>query len=200
MTRKPKRSDKPVPLDEPRLQALSGSDNRDFSLTLLNQVLNTIWVGSECPEDRKDQLVQFGLGAMGEIAPKDGIEGMLAAQMVAVHSAAQECFRRAAIPEQTFAGRDMALRYGTRLSRLFTDQIAALEKYRGKGQQTVIVKRVDVGQGGQAIVGNVSGGEGQTSNREEQPHAKAVAHAPEPTVPCPDEAREAMPIARDAER
>ena len=43
----------------------------------------------------------------------------------------------------------MALRYGTRLSRLFTEQIAALEKYRGKGQQTVVVKRADVGQGAQ---------------------------------------------------
>ncbi len=104
--------------------------------------------------------MQFGVGAMREIAPRDGVEGLLAAQMVAVHAAAQECFRRAAIPEQTFQGRDMALRHGTRLSRLFTEQMAALQKYRGKGQQTVVVKRVNVGEGGQAIVGNVTRGEG----------------------------------------
>ena len=128
---------------------------------LLNQAVSTLWYGSECPEDTKQRLMQFGIGAMEEIAPRDGVEGLLAAQMVAVHAAAQECFRRAAIPEQTFQGRDMALRHGTRLSRLFTEQMTALQKYRGKGQQMVVVKRVNVGEGGQAIVGNVSRGEGK---------------------------------------
>jgi hypothetical protein len=34
---------------------------------------------------------------------------MLAAQMVATHEAAMECFRRAHLPEQTFEGRQAAL-------------------------------------------------------------------------------------------
>ena len=151
----------PVPVDQSLVKPLTGSDNSDFSVTLLNQALGTIWFGSECPDDAKQRLMQFGVGAMREIAPRDGVEGLLASQMVAVHAAAQECFRRAAIAEQTFAGRDMALRHGTRLARLFAEQMAALQKYRGKGQQTVVVKRVNVGEGGQAIVGNVSRGEGQ---------------------------------------
>ena len=197
---KAKSTDKPVPVDRPRLQALTGSDKRDFSLILLNQVINTIWCGSNCSEEQKDQLVQFGLAMMEEIGPRDGIEGMLAAQMAAVHCAALDCFRRSASPDQTFAGRDMSLRYGTRLSRLFTEQIAALEKYRGKGQQTVVVERVNVGEGGRAVVGNVSGGEGQTSNREELPHAKALGHAQEPTLPSADEKGDALPVAGDAER
>ena len=146
--------------DQSVLKPMTGSEDSDFSVTLLNQAVNTLWYGSECPEDTKQRLMKFGIGAMEEIAPRDGVEGLLAAQMVAVHAAAQECFRRAAIPEQTFQGRDMALRHGTRLSRLFTEQMAALQKYRGKGQQTVVVKRVNVGDGGQAIVGNVTRGEG----------------------------------------
>ena len=38
------------------------------------------------------------------ISPQDESEGMLAAQMVALHNAAMECFRRAMIKDQTFAG------------------------------------------------------------------------------------------------
>lgn len=160
----------PVSVDQSLLKPMTGSEDSDFSVTVLNQAVSTLWFGSECPEDIKQRLMQFGVGAMREIAPRDGVEGLLAAQMVAVHAAAQECYRRAALPEQTFAGRDMALRHGTRLSRLFTEQMTALQKYRGKGQQTVIVKRVNVSDGGQAVVGNVTtGGRGNEKNRRTTP-------------------------------
>ena len=39
--------------------------------------------------------------------------------MVATHEAAMECFRRAALAEQTFAGRELGLKYGDRLVRSF---------------------------------------------------------------------------------
>lgn len=75
--------------------------------------------------------------------------------MVAVHFAAMECYRRAAIPNQTFEGREMALRHGEKLSRVYNEQMEALRRHRGKGQQKVTVKHVHVHEGGQAIVGNV---------------------------------------------
>lgn len=192
--------DQSAPADQSHLKPMTGSGESDFSLALLSQTFGTIWCGTECPEDTKQRLVQFGLGAMREIAPRDGIEGMLAAQMVAVHSAAQECFRRAAIPDQTFAGRDMALRHGTRLSRLYAEQMATLQKYRGKGQQKVTVKHVHVHEGGQAIVGQVTRGEGQPSDQENQSHANAIAHSPQPTLRRPDEEGDSLPLAGDAER
>jgi hypothetical protein len=43
----------------------------------------------------------------------------------------------------------------TRLSRTYLAQMDALKKYRVKAQQTVRVERVNVQEGGQAIVGNV---------------------------------------------
>jgi hypothetical protein len=39
------------------------------------------------------------------IAPKDELEGMIAAQLIACHNAAMECYRRAMIGEQSFEGR-----------------------------------------------------------------------------------------------
>ena len=44
----------------------------------------------------------------------------------------------------------------TRLSRTFLAQMDSLKKYRAKAQQTVRVERVEVNEGGQAVVGDVS--------------------------------------------
>ena len=41
---------------------------------------------------------------------------------------------------------------------LYTQQVAALNKHRGKGQQKVTVEHVNVHAGGQAVVGNVEMG------------------------------------------
>ncbi len=144
-----------VPESVRSLKDVSGSDEHQFSAVVVRQALNTIWIGSNCSEESRNEHYGAVLAAMQAIAPRNEIEGMLAAQMVAVHYAAMECFRRAAIPNQTFEGRDMALRHGEKLSRVYNEQMEALRRHRGKGQQKVTVKHVHVHQGGQAIVGNV---------------------------------------------
>lgn len=50
---------------------------------------------------------------------------------------------------------DMNTNRATKLMRTFTAQVEALQKLRGKGQQTVRVEHVTVNAGGQAIVGHV---------------------------------------------
>ena len=44
----------------------------------------------------------------------------------------------------------------TRLSRTFLAQIESLKKYRAKAQQVVRVERVEVKDGGQAVVGSLT--------------------------------------------
>lgn len=114
------------------------------------------------------------------LAPADGAEGMLAQQMVATHFAALECLRRAALPNQSFEGRDQTLKHAYKLMNLYTQQLSALNKYRGKGQQKVTVEHVHVAPGGQAIVGHVETG------RPGQPAAAAPAQI---------EGREEIPLA-----
>jgi hypothetical protein len=111
-----------------------------------------------------------------DMKPADGLEGMLAIQMVGTHHAALECLRRAALPEQTFAGRDMNLKHATKLMVLYNQQVAALGKHRGKGQQKVTVEHVYVAPGGQAIVGNVEAGSRALSSMSD---AAAIAHQAE---------------------
>jgi len=80
---------------------------------------------------------------------------MMAAQLIAAHSAAMECYRRAMIGEQTFEGRRENLAQANKLSRTYATLIEALNRHRGKGQQKVTVEHVHVNSGGQAIVGTV---------------------------------------------
>ena len=78
----------PVLPDQSVLKPMTGSGRSEFSVTLLEQAVSTLWYGSERREDTKQRIMEFGIGTMEEIAPRDGVEGLLAAQMVAVHATA----------------------------------------------------------------------------------------------------------------
>src|ERR687886_2418540 len=95
------------------------------------------------------------LEGLRDIAPRDPLEGMLAAQMVGVHAAAMECLRRAMAANATFEGREMNLGQASRLVRSYAALLGALDHHRGKGRQVVRVEHVTVNAGGRAIVGAV---------------------------------------------
>jgi hypothetical protein len=141
--------------DKPKERnSLSGSKNDTFTNIVANQTLNTLWLANS-DEDAQKQQFDAAIGALRGINPKDEIEGLLAAQMIAVHSASMECFRRAMIKEQGFEGRDSNLKHAAKLTRSYGALVDSLQKYRGKGQQKMTVEHVHVHYGGQAIVGNV---------------------------------------------
>jgi hypothetical protein len=126
---------------------------------------------------------------------------MLAGQLVAVNSAAMECYRRAVIGEQSFEGRRENLTQANKLSRTYTTLLDALNRHRGKGQQKVTVEHVHVHSGGQAIVGAVgTPGGGDSGKQDEQPHAKQLAYAPEPPLRSADPAGEPVSVTSDEER
>jgi hypothetical protein len=175
---------------------LGGSKSGFVACYAANQVLGTVWRSSKEDPDTKEIRDSATLRRVSDIGARDAIEAMLAVQMVATHEAALECFRRAALAEQTFAGRELGLKYGDKLVRSFAALTDALNRHRGKGQQVVRVEHVTVEAGGQAIVGPVTqGGGGGSSKSEEQPHAQAaLGHAPEPTLRCSDPSGEPMPV------
>ena len=121
---------------------------------------------------------------------------MSAAQLLASHNAAMECYRRAMIAEQTFEGRKENLNQANKLSRTHATLLEALNRHRGKGQQKVTVEHVHVHEGGQAIVGNVEGGCGP--NWRNRPHA--ITHAPRQEMRGANPEREAMPVSSNGER
>lgn len=134
-----------------RLAATFGGGDIDGQLHLLEQCGAVFWRGE--PHTN----VNAALALVRDIAPRNATEAMLAVQMVAVHNAAVEQLRRALLPEQPSEGVDRTTHRATRLLRLFTDQLATLDRLRGGGaRQTVRVEHVHVEAGGQAIVGAVT--------------------------------------------
>jgi hypothetical protein len=82
----------------------SGSQSDQWNSVLGNQALQSLWIAHSNKEARDRQYGAAIAGLVG-IGPKDEIEGMIAAQLIAAHSAAMECYRRAMMGEQTFEGR-----------------------------------------------------------------------------------------------
>ena len=184
----------PVEHGKGELEPIGGSANDAFNNVVLNQVLRALWASSD--SEHRDQQYQAALTGMMGLKPRDELEGMMAAQLVAMHNAAMECFRRAMIPEQTFEGRESSLKHAVKLSRAYAELLLALDKHRGKGQQRVTVEHVHVHQGGQAVVGAVNTGGGVLRGIEDQPHAPSrITHEPGSPLPCPDQARDPVPIA-----
>mgnify|MGYP000417926937 CR=1 FL=1 len=133
---------------------LVGVSGHEAFNKLINQAVNSST--GDTPDDKLNSIMPLLL----DIAPKDGLEGMLAVQMLATHNMAMEMAGRAMYSEQTVDGVDMNINRSTKLMRTFTTQLETLQKYRNKGKQTIQVQHVTVNDGGQAVVGNVVGGEG----------------------------------------
>jgi hypothetical protein len=128
-----------------------GTADVDFLTGLLGQLAKVGANGQQIDE----RALNFALSLVKGIKPKDQIETMLAAQMAAVHIETMRCARRLEyvenIPQQESVERAF-----NKLARTFATQMDALKRYRTGGEQKVTVQHVSVGEGGQAIVGNVT--------------------------------------------
>jgi hypothetical protein len=173
-----------------------GTTEWPFAKKVLSNLLETACAGSPSKAVPQEDL-NAALAAMHGIGPRDEAEAMLAAQMVATHTAAMVALRQLKgaqnIPQQDSNGN-----LAVKLLRTYALQLEALARYRGKGQQKVTVEHVHVHSGGQAIVGAVNThtppGGGGAEKTEHQPHA--LEHAQGETLPRAIEAdRESVPSA-----
>jgi hypothetical protein len=107
---------------------------------------------------RDDHLSTNGFRALiHALEPKGAAETMLCCKIALSCMQIMQCQHRANLDGQTFEGRDVNLRHAERFTRIYTQQLDALNKHRGKGQQKVTVEHVTVNEGGQAVVGRFSG-------------------------------------------
>jgi len=134
-------------------------DNKEkveFSVTLLNQV---VMAGCNNSDDQQKMLDNTLVG-ISDIKPKDTIEAMLASQMLAIHNATMKSLSRAngLLSSRSYKEIELgskAFNVANKLARTYTTQMEALQRYRGKGQQKMVIEHVNVNSGGQAIIGNV---------------------------------------------
>lgn len=106
-------------------------------------------------EDEKRARVTRSISMVEAIARQDGVEELLAMQMVALHQAAMECSTKGLHPEISTVRKDANLAMMVKLTDAYAKHMAVLDKHRRRASQTVIVEHVNVESGGQAIVGHV---------------------------------------------
>jgi hypothetical protein len=146
-------------------ERIFGTKNEDSILALVKQVAGLV---PTIAGKFDSQNVQWALVTIYGIGPKDELEGLLAVQMIGVHSLAIECLKRASQEGQTTFGMDANINRATKLLRTFTTQMEALNRHRGKVGQQMVVGNVNVNEGGQAIVGPVShDGRGKASTEDD---------------------------------
>jgi hypothetical protein len=136
------------------LKTMAGSDWPEFNDVLLK---STIAAVANTDPDALPQRVAAVSAALAAFKPVNEIEGMIAAQAVALHHAAMECLRRAMLPAQPSEVASKLRKDAANMARAMTDMLDAMDRKRGKGPQVVRVERVVVHEGGRAIVGTVQG-------------------------------------------
>ncbi|MBO6526339.1 hypothetical protein [Erythrobacter sp.] len=156
-----------------------GVDDAAIVNARANELAKLLWRDDGMSDEALNVRIVRAIEHFNSLKPTDGIEGMLAQQMVGAHFAAIDNLRRAAVPGQSFEARDKLLKQSIKLIALYTRQLQTLNKHRGKGQQKVTVEHVIAEKGGQAIVGNVETNGGR--NAEAKP--PGLEHKPDETVP-----------------
>ena len=135
--------------DLKKMTDLLFGDGPIYTAVLEAQLLLT----SGFSEDSREAGIGFTTAAFASIAPRDGLERLLVAQMIGCHNLAMAFMARAASNDQPSEALDKNVSRATRLMDMFVSQIGALKSYRSRGEQKVRVEHVHVNASAQAVVG-----------------------------------------------
>jgi len=143
----------------------TGTESPFTQQMLMRQAMNLSTDGIGGTADGIEPDFEMTRALMEGIGPQDALEGMLAAQMVAVHNKCMSFLHDAQYTQPGSENEDYKLKQSMKLMSTFARQMDTLRNYRRKGEQKITVERVDVQSGGQAIVGNVSTGDGKPKRK-----------------------------------
>jgi hypothetical protein len=125
-------------------------------------------VAMDASAHRLDLLTSMGtdvaamaLDAAETIQASNSLEKMLAHQMAICHQEAMRYVTKAALEQDpVHAVRMMNL--STRLMETYQKGLLTLKRLRGTGEQRITIQHVNVTDGGQAVIGQVKSGGGET--------------------------------------
>lgn len=143
-----------------RFDSIATCGSSDVEAAKLAEILTLISMSPSLGEAQREALYVKAIDLFESLEPSDGIEGMLAMQMVGTHNAAIESLRRAMLYDQSLEAQKVYLSQAERMMGQFTRHLEALDRHRGKSRTNITVGQVNVESGGQAIVGNVEAGVG----------------------------------------
>jgi hypothetical protein len=142
------------------LQAFGTLDS-DVMTAQLNYLSNIMKLGEG---DKRTNTI---MGLLYSLAPRSPLEGMLAAQIVATNHVAMRMLYHS-MGEQSLESANHYTNRAHKAQNLLLRQLEAFHAMQNGGHTTqkVVVERVEVQNGGQAIVGVVAGGGGQNKKPE----------------------------------
>lgn len=177
--------------ENPDAKPIAGSTSVDFANFLASQVM-----GVPIADDpaQLEHRARAAAAAMQGIAPRDEIEGILAAQIVATHNAGMECLGSG--KESRYLSQSVAhYNLGNKLLRTCALLVETLNRHRGRGKQEIRVEHVNVAAGGQAVVGVINQAERRPNEvRNEAAEPMLIAHRAEEPMRCSDPRRGAVPV------
>lgn len=125
-------------LADPDVVAIDASVHR---LKLLDRM------GTDC--------AAMALDVADSIRAENSLEKMLAHQLAVAHKAALEIVDKATF-QQDVGEKARLLNLAARMMETYQKGLLTLDRIRSKGEQRIVVQYVNVKDGGQAIIGNVS--------------------------------------------
>ena len=96
----------------------------------MQDIVNLLWLPARLTRAERDASIIRAMDLFESINPTEGIEAMLALQMVGTHHAAMECLRRAMLENQSERGLTGSLGHAQKLMALYANQMAALQAPR----------------------------------------------------------------------
>lgn len=136
-----------------RFRSVGGAKNELANMLIVDEILHAI--------AQTDDVMTAGMRSGGAVhmveafRPTDPVEAMIATQSVGLHMMAMETMRRAMLPGQPADVASRLRKDAANTARAMVEMAEALDRRRGKGLQRIVVERVQVAPGGQAIVGHV---------------------------------------------
>jgi hypothetical protein len=126
----------------------------DVVKTIMSPLINLI---AHRDSDDAGSALNKSITLIAASDPKNQLELMLATQLAMTHITLGKSAR---LLDQNYKDVQTINSLGnlyTKLSRLGIDQINTLERMKGKGQQKIIVEKVNIEAGGQAAIGIYEG-------------------------------------------
>jgi hypothetical protein len=165
-----------------RFADVATCDRSGVEALKLAEIMGLTFVPPSLEECQSDAYYVKAIDLFESLEPTDGIEGMLAVQMVGTHNAAVESLRRAMIYDQSLEAQKVLLSQAERMMGMYRRHVDALAKHRGRGQPNVTVGHVNVESGGRAIVGSVAMGAGCAA----PPNSPPLIEGPDTQPPIVD--------------
>jgi hypothetical protein len=144
----------PVEAGKAQLRDLFGTSSDAFVCGQIDALFHTFSQGLGRPPE--EAQLEAALALIAGVRPRNELEAALAVQMAATHAIALRLNRRLMKTDPVMSDFLDAGTIASKFMRAFAAQVEALSKLRRPPVQVVRLERLNISDGGQAVVGSVT--------------------------------------------